>query len=186
MRTKFVFDVFPVLATEHFTLRSAREQDSLDLFALYSQEKVAQYLPFPPFASVDDAMGEIKWYSKILAEQTGLRWMIEDAKSDKVIGTCGFLNREAIHNRAEIGYDLHPDYWGKGVMTEVARAVLHFGFAHMELNKIEAKADPQNEASSSLLKKLGFQQEGLLRKHEFEKGRYVDLAVFSILKSEWK
>jgi ribosomal-protein-alanine N-acetyltransferase len=186
MNTKFAFDDFPVLQTERFTLRAAREQDSPDILALYSDERVAQYLPLDPFETMDDAMGELGWYTKIFVEKSGLRWMIEDAKSTKVIGTCGFLNREDVHNRAEIGYDLHPDYWGRGVMTEVARSIIHFGFVNMQLNKIEAKADPQNKGSIALLKKLGFQQEGLLREHEFEKGRYVDLAVFSLLKSEFQ
>lgn len=185
MNTKFAFDDFPVLRTKRFTLRAAREQDCLDILALYSDERVAQYLPLAPFETVDDAMGELGWYTKIFVEKSGLRWMIEDAVSGRVIGTCGFLNREEVHNRAEIGYDLHPDYWGQGVMTEVAHAVLQFGFMNMELNKIEAKADPQNKGSIALLQKLGFQQEGLLREHEFEKGRYVDLAVFSLLKSEF-
>ncbi|WP_337032635.1 GNAT family protein [Paenibacillus illinoisensis] len=54
----------------------------------------------------------------------------------------------------------------------------------MQLNKMEAKVEPKNEASIGLLHKLGFQQEGLLRQHEFEKGRYIDLGVFSKLKSE--
>jgi ribosomal-protein-alanine N-acetyltransferase len=154
MNTKFAFDDFPVLQTERFTLRAAREQDSPDILALYSDERVAQYLPLDPFETMDDAMGELGWYTKIFVEKSGLRWMIEDAKSTKVIGTCGFLNREDVHNRAEIGYDLH-------------------------------QADPQNKGSIALLKKLGFQQEGLLREHEIEKGRYVDLAVFSLLKSEF-
>ena len=69
-------------------------------------------------------------------------------------------------------------------MTEVAHVVMHFGFTNMQLNKIEAKVEPKNEASIRLLHKLGFRQEGLLRQHEFEKGRYIDLAVFSKLKSE--
>ncbi|GEM_PF-128546 len=184
MNTKFAFDNFPVLHTERFTLRAARELDCHDLLALYSDERVAQFLPLEPFKSVDDAKEEMGWYKKIFAEQSGLRWMIEDTESGRVIGTCGFLNREDVHNRAEIGYDLHPDYWGRGVMTEVARSVIHFGFVNMQLNKIEAKADPQNEGSIALLKKLGFEQEGLLREHEFEKGRYIDLAVFSVLNKE--
>ncbi|MFS0871917.1 GNAT family N-acetyltransferase [Paenibacillus xylanilyticus] len=184
MSTPFAFDEFPILKTERFNLREAEEQDAPDILALYSDETVVEFMPFTPFETVDDAMDEMRWYAKIFREQSGLRWMIEDVGSGKVVGTCGFLNREDIHNRAEIGYDLHPDYWGKGVMTEVAHAVLYFGFVNMQLNKIEAKVEPQNEASIRLLHKLGFQQEGLLRQHEFEKGRYIDLALFSKLKSD--
>ncbi|MOA13329.1 hypothetical protein D3C78_1333770 [compost metagenome] len=62
---------------------------------------------------------------------------------------------------------------------------MHFGFFTMEVNKIEAKVEPDNEASIRLMYKLGFHKEGVLRQHEFEKGKYVDLAVFSKLKCEY-
>ncbi|CAM4406505.1 GNAT family N-acetyltransferase [Paenibacillus xylanexedens] len=184
MSEQFRFDLFPLIQTERFILRSAEAGDSHDLLALYSDEAVVQYMPFTPFESVEDAQSEMNWYTKIFKEYTGLRWMIEDRETRKVIGTCGFLNYEDVHNRAEIGYDLRSSFWGRGVMTEVAHAVLHFGFTCMQLNKIEAKVEPENEASIRLLHKLNFQQEGVLRQHEFEKGRYIDLAVFSKLRSE--
>ncbi|MBR2564235.1 MAG: GNAT family N-acetyltransferase [Paenibacillus sp.] len=184
MSTSFQFDTFPQLHTDRFILRAATDRDSRDLLALYSDATVVEYIPFTPFESEQDALDEMSWYKKIFKEQTGLRWMIEDKESHRVIGTCGYLGYEEQHHRAEIGYDLLSSCWGKGVMTEVARAVLEFGFNQMQLNKIEAKVDPSNEASIRLLHKLGFQQEGLLRQHEFEKGRYIDLAVFSKLQSD--
>ncbi|WP_145046734.1 GNAT family N-acetyltransferase [Paenibacillus xylanexedens] len=184
MSNRFDFDEFPQLRTERFNLRSAEVKDSHDILELYSNEAVVEFMPFTPFESVDDAKDEISWYAKIFREKSGLRWMIEDGDSGKVIGTCGFLNLEEVHNRAEIGYDLHPNYWGRGVMTEVAGVIMEFGFTSIQLNKIEARVEPKNEASIHLLRKLGFQQEGILREHEFEKGRYVDLAVFSKLRSE--
>ncbi|MGF6352315.1 ribosomal-protein-alanine N-acetyltransferase [Paenibacillus sp. 4624] len=184
MNILFEFDTFPQIETERFVLRAATDRDSGDLLALYSDETVVEYMPLDPFESEQDALDEMSWYRKIFKEQTGLRWMIEDKQSHRVIGTCGYLGYEEGHHRAEIGYDLLSSCWGKGVMTEVARAVLEFGFNQMQLNKIEAKVDPGNEASIRLLYKLGFQQEGLLRQHEFEKGRYVDLALFSKLQSD--
>lgn len=186
MNSEFAFIDFPKLQTERCTLRRATDKDRYDLFELYSQENVVKYMPFTPFISVEDAIGEMKWYQKIFEEQSGLRWMIEDMESGKLIGTCGFLNYEKEHNRIEIGYDLTPDYWGKGIMTEVVKYIMHFGFLTMKVNKIEAKVEPENEASLRLMHKLGFYKEGVLRQHEFEKGKYIDLAVFSMLKSEYR
>jgi ribosomal-protein-alanine N-acetyltransferase len=185
MNSEFTFIDFPELQTERCILRKATENDRHDLFALYSQEDVVRYMPFTPFVSVDDAIDEMTWYHKIFQEQSGLRWMIEDCETRKVIGTCGFLNYEQEHHRAEIGYDLSPVFWGKGIMTEVVNRIIQFGFLNMKLNKIEARVEPKNEASLQLMNKLGFYKEGVLRQHEFEKGRYVDLAVFSKLKSEF-
>ncbi|AOZ90999.1 GNAT family N-acetyltransferase [Paenibacillus crassostreae] len=185
MNSEFAFINFPRLKTERFTLRKAEEKDQHDIFELYSNESVIKYMPFTPFISVEDAINEMSWYQKIFKEQSGLRWMIEDSESKKVIGTCGFLNYEKMHNRIEIGYDLTPHFWGKGIMTEVVKCIMDFGFLTMKVNKIEAKVEPENEASIRLMYKLGFHKEGVLRQHEFEKGKYVDLAIFSKLKSEY-
>lgn len=185
MSINFEFKDFPKLETERFILRKGIVDDCKDIFALYSDEKVVKYLPLTLFASVDDALDELNWYDKIFKEQTGLRWVIEEAKTKKVIGTCGYLNYEKEHNRIEIGYDLNPEHWGKGIMQEALRKIIHFAFTSMGINKIEAKIEPENNSSIRLLEKLNFSQEGVLRQHELEKGKYVDLAIFSILKSEY-
>ncbi|WIM40256.1 GNAT family protein [Paenibacillus sp. PK4536] len=185
MSDLFAFEQFPQLETSRFVLRQAQPEDSHDLYELYADEAVVEYMPFTPFTSVDEALDEMKWYTRIFAEQSGLRWMIEDREHAKVIGTCGFLGYEQEHHRAELGYDLSSAYWGKGIMKEVALCIIQFGFEQIELNKIEAKIEPKNQASIRLMEKLEFVQEGLLRQHEYENGKYVDLAVFALLQSEY-
>jgi len=185
MKSGFEFKDFPKLETERFILRKGTVDDCNDLFELYANENVVKYLPLNLFESVEDAMVEINWYEKIFKEQIGLRWVIEEAKTKKVIGTCGYLNYEKEHNRIEIGYDLKPAYWGQGIMQKTLGKIIHFAFTSMEINKIEAKVEPENKASIRLLGKLNFCQEGVLRQHEFEKGKYVDLVLFSILRSEY-
>jgi ribosomal-protein-alanine N-acetyltransferase len=71
-------------------------------------------------------------------------------------------------------------------MTEALTAVLNFGFKRLDLNRIEALVKPDNDASLGLLRKLGFREEGLLRQYGYWHGRYHDLAIYSILKSEWR
>jgi len=185
MNSGFEFKDFPKLETERFILRKGVVNDSKDLFELYSNENVVKYLPLKLFDSVEDAIDEINWYEKIFKEQIGLRWVIEETMTQKVIGTCGYLNYEKEHKRIEIGYDLKPEYWGKGIMQEALSKIIHFAFTSMKINKIEAKIEPENKSSIKLLEKLDFYKEGVLRQHEFEKGKYVDLAIFSILKSEY-
>lgn len=185
MKSGFEFKDFPKLETERFILRKGTVDDRNDLFELYADENVVKYLPLNLFKTVEDANDEINWYEKIFKEQIGLRWVIEEAKTKKVIGTCGYLNYEKEHNRIEIGYDLKSDYWGQGIMQETLGKIIHFAFTSMEINKIEAKVEPENKSSIRLLGKLNFCQEGVLRQHEFEKGKYVDLVLFSILKSEY-
>ncbi|BFH13790.1 GNAT family N-acetyltransferase [Paenibacillus melissococcoides] len=185
MSGAFTFQAFPCLQTECFLLRAMEERDCRDIFDLYSLEDVVRYTPLEPFQSIQDVIREWNWHQQIFAEQSGLRWVIEEKSSAKVIGTCGFLQYEKTHRRIELGYDLAPPYWGRGVMTEAAQRILSFGFRDIGVNRIEAKIDPENIASERLLLRLGFQKEGVMRQQEFEKERYVDIAVFSILKREF-
>ena len=182
----FTFTHFPTFTAERFILRKAVENDGQALFDLYSNEQVVQYMPFTPFISIEEAMNELHWYETIFKEQTGFRWVIEEVETNKVIGTCGFLNYEKEHHRIELGYDLNPKYWGKGIMKEAVSYIIHFAFMTMNMNKIEAKVEPENQASIKLLEKLNFYKEGVLRQHEFENGKFVDLAIFSILKREYQ
>ncbi|NGZ75100.1 GNAT family N-acetyltransferase [Saccharibacillus alkalitolerans] len=181
----FDWSEFPLLETPRLILREARPEDRDGLFALYADEEVMRYLPLDPFETAEEADDEMGWHARIFRERTGIRWMIEERESGAFVGTCGFLGIEREHNRMEIGYDLARGHWGKGLMPEAVRAVLDFGFGPLRANKIEARVDPDNSASVRLMDKLGFVREGLLRQHEFEKGRYVDLAAYSMLASEY-
>ena len=74
-----------------------------------------------------------------------------------MIGTVGFHLWSAAHQRAEIGYEIHPDYWRQGYTKEAVQKVIAYGFGDMNLNRIGAVV-LENEASSKLLIQLGFQQ----------------------------
>ncbi|CAH1212175.1 IS1595 family transposase ISSpgl1 [Paenibacillus plantiphilus] len=186
MESRFALKEFPRLQTDRLILRQGEKKDCQAIFELYSCESVVAYMPLAPFADIQEAIDEMNWHQRIFAEGTGMRWLIEEKESGKVIGTCGFLNFDHTHNRIEIGYDLSPDFWGQGLMKEAADRVISFGFSLMKVNRIEARVEPENGASMRLMDKLGFHKEGVLRQLEFEKGKYVDLAVFSLLLSEYE
>jgi RimJ/RimL family protein N-acetyltransferase len=85
-----------------------------------------------------------------------------------------------------IGYCLNRDFWGKGYGTEVARALITFGFEQLNLHRIYATCDPQNTASAHVLEKAGMQREGHLRERKWVKGRWRDFLLYAVLDREWK
>lgn len=186
MALTFSFQTFPRLETERFILRKSEERDVADLYELYSDPEVVRYTPLLPLSDHDEAWQEMNWHLEIFAQQVGIRWLIEDKFSGKVIGTCGFLHYVKEYARTEIGYDLAPGYWRKGVMSEAAAPILAFGFECMKLHCIEAKVDPANMASIGLLAKLGFKQDSELREYELEEGHVVELLRFSMLRKEYR
>lgn len=83
--------------------------------------------------------------------------------------------------RAEIGYEIHPEYWKKGYATEAALKIISFGFDSLELIRIGAIIFPENEPSNKLLNKLGFQKEGILGSYIYQNGASNDVYAYSIL-----
>lgn len=174
------------METKRLILRNIEERDLQDIFELYANEEVVKYTPLERFISQDDALQEMNWHSEIFRQQMGLRWVIEEKLTGKMIGSCGYMNYLEALSRVDIGYDLAPCYWGKGIMTEAASPILAFGFDRMGINRMEAQVDPANEASIRLLSKLGFNHEGKRREYECEKGKFTDLFVYSLLRSQYE
>jgi ribosomal-protein-alanine N-acetyltransferase len=122
----------------------------------------------------------------LFREKKGFRWGITERGPNKLIGSCGFYNWVKEEARsAEIGYDLNPAYWGKGIMTESLETMIRFGFGRMSLNRIQALIPSHNDRSMRLVQRLGFKKEGVLRDWSYFQGRYIDDVCFSLLLREW-
>jgi RimJ/RimL family protein N-acetyltransferase len=96
------------------------------------------------------------------------------------------LTLNPVDNHAEIGYWVGKPFWNNGYCTEAARAVVAYGFDKLDLERIYANYMARNPASGRVLVKLGMTQEGLLRRHRRKFGRYEDLIVCGITRSEWQ
>ncbi len=85
----------------------------------------------------------------------------------------------------ELGYWLAEPFWGKGYVVEGCRALLTHVFAEYKPVRVQARVIEGNEASARVLAKLGFHEEGTLRKFLFRRGRQEDVRMFSVLREEW-
>jgi ribosomal-protein-alanine N-acetyltransferase len=181
------FATFPVLETERCMLRAATPEDAADIFRLMSDARVTRYLGDEPMASLDEAHQRVHQFKAVFREQTGFAWVLTHREQGQVIGTCVLWKLIKAHFRAELGYVLAPEWWGKGLMTEATTAVLNFGFTSMGLHSVEARIDPANTQSRRLLDKLGFVQEGYFREDFYDpkEKRFTDTAVFSLLQATW-
>ena len=102
-----------------------------------------------------------------------------------MIGTCGFTSFDCPHDAAEIGYVIHPSYWGMGIVPEAVRAVLQFGFERLRLHRIEARFIEGNVASLRVMQKVGMTFEGYQRDRLLVKGVHRTIGCCSILAGEW-
>ena len=175
------FSPFPVLQTERLTLRSITKNDANDLFMLRSDEKVMQFIDRPRAKSISDAEKLIQSTNILVQNNDAITWAICLKHQRKLIGTIGFWRIVKEHYRAEIGYMLHTDFHAKGIMHEVMKPVLSYGFTVMHLHSVEANVNPGNIASIKLLEKSGFVKEAYFKENYYYNDKFLDSAVYSLL-----
>jgi ribosomal-protein-alanine N-acetyltransferase len=180
---------FPVLRTERLVLREFRRSDAQAVFEIFSQDAVTRYHNVETMQSIEQAEELVEARASLFKRGLGVRWgVVLKERGDGVIGSCGYYNLNKTNRSVEIGYDLHPAYWRQGVMTEALRAVIDYGFGEefcSWLYRIEALTYVEHEASAGLLRKLGFQEEGIRREYGYWKGESHDLRSFSLLRRDW-
>jgi RimJ/RimL family protein N-acetyltransferase len=118
--------------------------------------------------------------------RTKYQFAVVVRESGQLMGNCGVRKESAEAQIADMGYELDPNYWGKGYATEAATAVLNFGFAELKVHRIGANAVAENTASLRVLDKIGMQYEGRLRENKWMKDRWWDTVLYSILEYEWR
>ncbi|MPN03269.1 IS1595 family transposase ISSpgl1 [bioreactor metagenome] len=179
-------DVFPQFETERLILKEVSLKSSVDMFEIFSDEETLKYYDVEPVTEVEEVKGLIEVLQNRFKNKKGIRWGLYLKDSGKLIGTCGYhdVNREAL--RGEIGYELSREFWGNGYMKEALEAILNYGFNNMGLNRIQALAEPENEKSIGILKRVGFKEEGILRDYEYYRGGFKNCTMLSILKREYE
>lgn len=177
------FNPFPILESDRLILRKMILTDAPQLFELRTGKETMKFIDKDKIASVQVAQEMIQSMDVQMQNNAAVMWGITLPGSAAIIGTIGFWRIVKDHHRAEIGYMLKPEYWNKGYISEAINAVINYGFQKMKLHTIEANINPHNLASRRVLEKQGFQQEGFYRENYYFNGKYLDTAVFSLLKS---
>ncbi|QPC45893.1 GNAT family N-acetyltransferase [Mangrovibacillus cuniculi] len=174
----------PKLETERLILREIKQKDAQALFSIFSLKEVTQYYGQDTMKSVEEAENLVAMFQKGYEDKRGMRWGIELKDRPGLIGTIGFNNLLGKYKRAEVGYEIHPDFWRSGYTSEAVREMVDYGFNKLNLTRIGAVVFLENEASNNLLRKLGFQEEGILRDYIYQDGQPNDVFMYSILKSQ--
>ncbi|MEP6701078.1 MAG: GNAT family N-acetyltransferase [Bacteroidota bacterium] len=176
------FTPFPELITERLLLRKITLKDAPEIFFLRSDPTVLQFLSKEPITSIKEAEDFIIRITNDIVNNDAIMWGISlKNHPDNIIGNICFWRFVKEHYRAEIGYTLHPEFWRKGIMKETIVKVLDYGFKKIGLHSAEARINPDNMASSALLKSTGFVKEGFFKEDFFHKGKFENTAVYSRL-----
>lgn len=160
------FNPFPSLKSERLVFRRMNENDVKQVFFLRSDPEVNSFVERPAPKNLDEALAFIKKINKGINSGQYIYWTITLQGNNSMIGSICLWNFSEDASCGEVGYDLHPDYQGKGYMNEALREILNYGFNQLNLARIEAFTHHKNAPSLKLLEKNGFQLvEGKMDEH---------------------
>ena len=140
-------------------MRSLQLSDLDPLTRIWSDPEVTRFLPSRgnpiPQENVKQSLQSFieHWQQR----NYGI-WAIVDRDSSQMVGYCGLRYLEEL-GEVELLYGLAKAYWGKGIITQAAKASISFGFEIVSLDRIIALVLPDNQASKRVIEKLGFDYE---------------------------
>lgn len=175
----------PVITSQRTVLRWISEDDIDALYDIFSNAQVMRYWSSGPLANREAAAAMQREIAAGNQNNTMLKWGLALRDSNLVIGTATLFNLNLDNGRAEIGYAMGRDYWGKGYMHEALQTLVSHAFEVMKLRRLEADVDPRNAASIRTLERLGFQREGFLRERWHVNGEIQDAYFYGLLRREW-
>lgn len=189
MKKETIFRTFskmPTLQTERLTLRRLSVRDAADMFDYAHRADVTRYLTWSAHPDASYSREYLEYLQGRYAGGMYYDWGIVYKENGKMIGTCGFTSFNCSHDKAEIGYVLHPDYWGKGIAPEAVKKILDFGFEKLNLHRIEANFIKENARSLRVMEKVGMTFEGYAKEAMLIKGNYVTVGTCAVLRSDWE
>jgi len=149
-----------ILETPRLILRRLTMDDLDDLVKLYHGPDVRKYYS-EGIPSYEETKQELEWMINTCYVQYGFgMWATIDKATGKFIGRCGLTPMDIEgHEEIEVGYMLAREYWGQGLATEAAQAILQYGFEQVGLSRLICVVNPGNEASSKVAMKIGMKLE---------------------------
>lgn len=178
---------FPIIATERLWLREIVDDDAPAIFAIQGNPQVMRWFGSDPLVDQTAALMLIRSFAGWRELMNpGTRWGLELKTREGLIGSAGLFSWNRQWRKCTVGYELSPEATGQGLMNEALHAILDWGFAQMQVNRIDAQIHPENVRSLVLVRKLGFVEEGRLREIARWGGRHHDMLQFSLLRREWQ
>ena len=168
------------VGTTRFDLREITQEDIAHIHKGLSNPEVTRYYAVH-FPTLEATQEQMDWYADLKKNETGIWWGVIDKESGAFCGAGGYNDLDKANRKAEIGFWLLPEYWGKGIMKEVMPTLFRQGFEVLNLHRIEGFVDSDNEKCKRALEKINFKYEGTMHDCEFKNGAFVSVDIYALL-----
>ena len=174
----------PTLGCDGFTLRELRLSDAPTLLALLTTEEVTRFISPPP-TTIEGFERFIRWTEREREAGRYLCFAVVPDGYDSAVGLFQVRQLDQRFDTAEWGFAIASEFWGTGLFSKGATAVLEFAFGVVGVRRLEARAAVQNMRGNGALRKIGAMQEGILRKSFLRGGKLIDQALWAIIDEDW-
>ena len=174
-----------IIETERLLLRPVYGTDIPDIYTYSQEPEVGPNAGWKPHESLEETS---RIANEIFIGQEGVFGVILK-EENRLIGTAGIIPdiKRSNESAGMLGYAIGKSYWGKGLMTEAAKALLIYGFHQRGLSLITAYCYPHNTRSVRVIQKCCFRYEGMLRQSErLYDGSVLDELCYSMTKEEFE
>ena len=175
-----------IIETKRLILRPIKAGDEQQIYKFCSTEHIYKtLLTMPPPYTKQHAMDKVKSSLEHIKLGDKFPFAITLKGNDDLIGIIDLRPNYEL-KFAELGYWLGYEYWGQGIMTEAARAVMKFAFDDLSMHKLIIKAYTTNPASARVAVKCGFKLEGCQKEIYYLRGEYMSNELYGITEQEYR
>jgi ribosomal-protein-serine acetyltransferase len=159
--------------------------DAEDIFGLVDSNRayLARWLHWALGHTLEDERQWVEGRKKAQTDGSGSPCLIIYLGS--LVGFAGIDRIDPVSKSCNLGYYLAESFQGRGIVTRACRSLLDYAFDTLGMNRVQISANPQNTGSIAIPERLGFVYEGVQRQAHILNGQFHDLAVYSMLSSEW-
>lgn len=176
-----------IIYGERIRLRAVEREDVKKYFEWVNDPEVTYGLSlYLPMSMTD----EERWFERAsnrAPDEKPLAIEVRAGDGWRLIGNCTFFDMDGVAHSAEIGIMIgDKSVWNQGLGTETISLLLRHGFETLNLNRIALKVYSDNPRAKHTYEKVGFVHEGTLREAVFKHGKFCDVEMMSVLRSEWE
>lgn len=185
VRTTDWKEALPVLVGGKVRLRELRLSDAPSLCELLTTGEVSRFISPPP-TTIAGFERFIQWTHQERIAGRYICFAVVPDGLESAVGIFQVRQLEPAFETAEWGFVLGSAFWGTGVFMDAARLTVDFAFETVGVHRLEARAAVENGRGNGALAKVGAVKEGVLRRSFLRNGAYLDQALWSIVREDWR
>jgi len=171
------------IKSKRLILRPFIESDIGSVFKGLSHPDIIKHYGVS-FDSLEATKEQMTWFADLEKEATGMWFAVCSLDNKTFYGAGGLNHLSKEHKKAEIGFWLLTDFWGKEIMREAMPLICNYGFDKLGLHRIEGFVESDNTNCKKAMAKLDFEHEGTMKDCEIKNGKFISLDIYSKIKTE--